>query len=131
MRLWIYWEVNVLLYIYSERWEKKHASIFNATKKCVPLTISFHLYFLRISKVWSMLHHGSVGQVQSKECYFKFTHTLLWHFFVVFHQKICVFIIFISFFDEVSNFRNKILTNLKPELMIRNCQWNCMHNIEI
>ena len=58
-------------------------------------------------------------------------HILLRQFFVVFHQKICVFIIFISFSDKVSNFRNKILTNLKPELMIRNCQWNCMHNIEI
>ena len=44
--------------------------------------------------------------------------------FVVFHQKICVFIIFISFFDEVSNLR--ILTNQKPELLIRNCQCNCM-----
>ena len=31
-----------------------------------------------------------------------------------------------SFFDEVSNFRNRILTNQKPELVIRNCQWNCM-----
>ena len=44
--------------------------------------------------------------------------------FVVFHQKICVFIIFISFFDEVSNLR--ILTNQKPELLIRNCQCNYM-----
>ena len=30
---------------------------------------SYHLYFLSISKVSSMLHHGSVGLVQSKECY--------------------------------------------------------------
>ena len=29
--------------------------------KCVPLTISDQLYFLRLSKVWSMLHNGSVG----------------------------------------------------------------------
>ena len=40
----------------------------------------FHWPFLSpifppIFKVWSMLHHGSVGQVQSKECYFKFTYT--------------------------------------------------------
>ena len=39
---------------------------------------------------------------------------------VVFHRKICVFIIFISFFDEVSSFCNKILTNQKHELLISN-----------
>ena len=38
-------------------------------------------------------------------------------FVVVFHQKICVFIMFISFFDEVSNFHNRILTKQKPELV--------------
>ena len=48
-------------------------------------------------------------------------HIPLWHCFVVLHQKMCVFIIFISFSDEVSNFCNKILTNQKPELGIRNC----------
>ena len=58
-------------------------------------------------------------------------HILLRQFFVVFHQKICLFIIFISFSDKASNFHHKILTNLKLELMIRNCQWNCMYNIEI
>ena len=35
--------------------------------KCVPLTISYHLYFLCISKVSSMLHHRSMGPVQSKD----------------------------------------------------------------
>ena len=56
-----------------------------------------------------------------------------WHFVivvavavvVVFHQNICVFIIFIFFnffFDEVYNFRNRVLTNQKPELVIRNCR---------
>ena len=39
---------------------------------------------------------------------------------VVFQPKICVFIIFISFFDEVSNFRDRILKNQKQELVIRN-----------
>ena len=47
-------------------------------------------------------------------------------FVVVFYQKFCGFIIFISLFDEVLNFGNRILTNQKPELVIRNCQWNCM-----
>ena len=41
--------------------------------KCVPLAISYRLYFLSTSKDWSMLHHGSVGCVQCKECYFMAT----------------------------------------------------------
>ena len=47
--------------------------------ECVPLTISCHLYFHRISKISSMLHHGSVSveQIHSKECYFIFTYTFL------------------------------------------------------
>ena len=53
-----------------------------------------------------------------------FTYT----FFVVFHHKICVFIVFISFFDKVSNFLNRILTNQKCELVASNCQRNCMNS---
>ena len=34
-------------------------------------------------------------------------------FFVAFHQKICVFIIFISFFDEVSNFSQQNINQLE------------------
>ena len=52
-------------------------------------------------------------------------------FFRYIHLKNCVFIIFISFSEEVSNFRIKILTSLKPELAITNYQWNCMRDIEI
>ena len=53
--------------------------------------------------IWSMLHHGSVGRVQNNYVYMYFFGI----FVVGFHQKICVFIIFISFFDEVSNFCNR------------------------
>ena len=81
--------------------------------------------FLGFSKVSSMLHHGPVGRVHSKECYFIFTYTFLAFFFVL-HQKKCVFIIFISFAGDVSDLRNRILTNQKPEWMRRNCQWNSM-----
>ena len=116
------------MFYHIERGEEKNcALIFNATTECVSLTISFHLCFLCIFKFWSMLHHGSVGQVQSKEYYFMFTYTFV-TFFVVFHQKICVFIIFISFSDELANCHNKILTSLKPGLMIKNCQWNIQFN---
>ena len=51
-------------------------------------------------------------------------------FFFVFHYKICVFIIFISFFDEVSNFRNRILTNQKHESTATHCQRNCMKHMK-
>ena len=87
--------------------------------ECVPLTIFYHLYFRRISYILSMLHQGSVERIQSKECYFKFTHTFL-AFFIVFHQKICVLSFsFLLFFDEVSKLRNKISTNQKPEDFVR------------
>ena len=46
--------------------------------------------FLRLSKVWSMLNHESVGWVQNKECYFMFSSTF-WHVYIVFYHKICVF----------------------------------------
>ena len=84
--------------------------------------------FSPISKVWSVVHHWSVGQVQSKECCFVFSYIYFWHFylfiylfilFFIFHQIICVFIIFIYFADEVLVFS-------EPEMLIRNCQWNCM-----
>ena len=39
----------------------------------VPLAVSYHLYFLCISKVSSLLYHGLVGQVHSKEYYLMFT----------------------------------------------------------
>ena len=40
-------------------------------------TISDHLYFLHVSKVWSMFHHGSVERAQSKKCNFKSKHNFL------------------------------------------------------
>ena len=45
---------------------------------------------------------------------------LLFFFFAVAvsHHKICVFIILISFFDKVSNFRNSIWTNQERELVV-------------
>ena len=65
--------------------------------ECVPLTISHHLYFLRISKVSSMLLHGSVGRVHSKEYHFIFKYTFF-TFFFVFHQKKLCFYRFHFFF---------------------------------
>ena len=75
------------------------------------------IYFLRLSKVWSILHHGSVWHVHKK----MFLNAFIYFsdiFLLFFHHKICVFVIFISFFDKVSNFRNSILTNQKRELVV-------------
>ena len=62
--------------------------------------------FLRIFKVSSMLHHGSVGRVHSKECYFTFKYTFLAfsffvYFFFCFPLKKCVFVIFIFFLISI------------------------------
>ena len=62
-----------------------------------------------------MLYHGSVGWFQNKECFFMFTFTFFGIFVVVFHKKF-FFVIIVSFFDEVSNFRIRIL-------LIRNRNW--------
>ena len=63
------------------------------------------------SKVWSMLHHGLVGRVQSKKFHFKFTYTFLAFVVVVvvvvvvtFHLKVWIFINFISFLWWSINF---------------------------
>ena len=45
--------------------------------------------------------------------------------FLIFIKRLC-FYFYISFFDELSNFYNIILTNQEPEQIIRNCQWNWM-----
>ena len=50
-------------------------------------------------------------------------------FLLFFYHKNCVFIIFISFLME-SNFRNRILTNQKHELVVSNCQQNCMKKLK-
>ena len=62
--------------------------------ECVRLTEQYYFIFPRLSKVRSILHHGLVGPVQNKNTNLCF-HILFCH---LFHLKICVFIIFISFF---------------------------------
>ena len=61
------------------------------------IRIFYYLYFLRISKVWSKLHHGPVGQVQSKECCSLLTYTF-WHFCCCFLSKELCFYHFHFFF---------------------------------
>ena len=58
------------------------------------LAISNQLYFLRLSKVLSMLHYGSVGRVQNqnKECHYVFINILFWHFlYCLSPQNLCFY----------------------------------------
>ena len=57
------------------------------------------------------------GWVKNKECYLC-SHALFLAFFITFHRKICVFIIFISFLIEVSNFHNKIFKVVSPTFLL-------------
>ena len=82
--------------------------------KIIPLQNDAVSVFLCLFKVWSMLQHRPNELVRIKNAFLAF--------FVLFHHKICVFIIFISFFDEVSNFHNRLPTNQKQEMVVQNCQ---------
>ena len=64
---------------------------------CIPLHVKKH-YFIDFCGLF--LNH------QKPSVYLQGFHILFKHFLVVFHHKICVFIIFISFFDDVTNFRS-------------------------
>ena len=63
---------------------------------------------------------GQWDEFRIKNAFFGF-------YFVLFLHKISVFIIFVSFFDKESNFRGRISTNQKQELVVQNCQWNFMY----
>ena len=85
---------------------------------CVPMIIPYHLYFLRITKFSSMLHHGSVGRVHSKEFLY------LLGIFCCFLLKKLYFHFFFFFFWWSIELPQQNIN--QPELMISNCQWNCM-----
>ena len=85
------------------------------------------IYFLRLSKVWSISHHGSVGRGHKKCNLILFLFFIIKFVFLSFSFLSFFFLFFLFFFlDEVSNFRNRILTNQKRELVVSNCQLNCI-----
>ena len=93
-------------------------------KEYVPPAISYHLYFLLIflsTYIFYIITY--IFRVSNELSVYIYIFGIFLLFFI---KKNCVFIIFVSFFDKVSNFRNGILTNQKPGLVIRNCQWNCI-----
>ena len=59
---------------------------------------------------------------------FMFTYTFLAFFSCFSLTKMCFSLFHFFLCDEISNIRNRILPNQKPEQVIRNCQWNCMCN---
>ena len=80
---------------------------------CVPLAISYHLDIFFVSLRFGACYiTGQWSELRVKNATLCL-HVLFRHFFVAFYQKICFFIIFISFFDKVSNFRNRILIQSK------------------
>ena len=84
------------------------------------------IYSLRLSKVWSILnHHVSVEQFHKKKLHNAFIHLLgiFWLFSIV---KFVFLSFSFLFFDELSNFRNRILINQKRELVVSTCHWDCM-----
>ena len=89
------------------------------------MTLKFYSSVAKKKKVKNKDHKvsktNSYRGIQSKECYFMFTIV-----FCLFLSKNLYFHHFHFFFYEVSKFRNRILIIQKLELMIRNCQWNCM-----
>ena len=105
--------------------------------ECVHLTKWYQYIFSVSLKSGAYYISGQWGEF-IKICYLMLSYTLLTFFsffsfsfiFVclfVFRHKICVFIIFISYFDELWNFRNRMLTNQKHELVVSQCQRNCMN----
>ena len=78
--------------------------------------IFLYLCYLRITKVWSMLHHGSVGWVQGKECSF-FVHIYFFGIFLLFlYQKSCAVIIFITFFLLLTKFLQQNINQSETEI---------------
>ena len=71
------------------------------------MTIPDQLYFRRLSKVLSILHHGSIGRVQKKECYFKLLYPLFLDFLLLFIIKF-VFLAFSFLFFEIIFLQQKI-----------------------
>ena len=81
------------------------ARVVSGYLECFCLT-KWHQYIFSVSLKFEAYYITGQWVEFIKKCYLMLSDTLV-AFFVVFHHEICVFIIFISFFDEVSNFRTE------------------------
>ena len=107
----------------SDIWMLERKNKIKTYFKCVPLTISYHLYLIRIPKNPIMLHHGPVEWFYSKSCYIIFTYTFLFPntFLLFFIKKFCFYYFYFSFLflflHRIS--ANRILTNQKAGYVSR------------
>ena len=73
---------------------------------------------------------GQWGEFKTKTLLYVFIYffgfLLLLLLFFIIKFVFLSFSFFFFFFDEASNFRKRILINQKQELVVQNCQWNCM-----
>ena len=96
------------------------------TLKYVPPTISITYIFSVSLKFRVCYTMGQWGEFIVKKRMLIHIYIYFLGIFLLFFIKKCVFIIFISFSDEVSNFHKSILISQKLKLVIRNCQRNYM-----
>ena len=89
----------------------KHFS--SSAKECTPLTISYHLYFLRSLKFGACYITGHWNDFRVKDA------TLIFRIFfyipLFFIQKFVFLSFSFIFSDKVSNYRIRVSTNLKSE----------------
>ena len=76
------------------------------------------IYFLRFSKVWSILHHGSVTWGH-KKCYL----TLFFLFFII---KVLFLLFSFLFFWWSIKLSQQNFNQSEMRMIVSNCQWNCM-----
>ena len=97
---------------------------------CNPLTIS-DKFSVSLNAGWSMLlHHGSEGRCQNKECYFLFLYTYFLGFFLFSVIKFALLSFSFPFAMkyQISAMKYQISANFfhqsETEIVIINCQWN-------
>ena len=66
-------------------------------------------------------------RIHNIDCYIMFSYTFFDGFLDGFFMKFVFFYYFYHFDIDVSNLRNKILTNQKQEFVIINWQWNYLN----
>lgn len=103
-----------------KRLTKRFFCRFNSLQVCSTENFLSPIFFC-LSEVWSMFCQGSVGKFRIKNA------TLCLHVlssnFLLFFIIESVFLSFsFCFFNEISNFRNRILNNQEQELVIKSCQ---------
>ena len=103
---------------------KPARGLFTFTKVYVPPAISYHLYFLYISKVTSMLHHRSVRRVHSKWCFFIFTYSFLAFHYCFSWKNFCFY--HFRFHWSSIGFSQQNISQSETGIGVRNNQWNCM-----